>query len=97
MPQQPGWEEPSVAFLEPTSKRVDREALSQSMSVAELNRVRHGGNTSRDVAVAVAHDQVAWKCHLEGQLGSPGVLWLIHLKHFEGEFALGLGRRTFAT
>lgn len=88
---------PAVAFHAPTSKRVDREALSKSTSVAELNRVRHAGNTSRDVAIAVARDQASWKCHLATQLAVAGVLWLIRLKHFEGEFALGLGRRTCAT
>ena len=88
---------PKVAFHAPTSRRVDREALSKSTSAAELNRVRHAGNTSRDVAVAVAHDQGAWECHLATQLAVAGVLWLIRLEHFEGEFALGLGRRTFAT
>ena len=88
--------ENTVVFHPPTSKRVDREAMSKSMSAAELNRVRHSGNTSHNVAVAVAHDLVAWEAHMQKNFAVRETLWLVRLKHFEGEFALGLGRRTFA-
>ena len=87
---------PVVAFHPPTSKRVNREALSMSTSLAELNRVRHSGNTARDVAVSVAQDEAAWKCHIAAKLAVKGMIWLIRLRHSEGEFKLGLGRRTFA-
>jgi hypothetical protein len=41
-------------------------------------------------------DQTVWQQHLEDKLHQQGTLFLVRLAHFEGEFALGLGRRTFA-
>ena len=36
-----------------------------------------------------------WLTHLEKNLHVKGQLFLIRLGHYEGEFAVGLGRRTF--
>jgi len=83
------------SFLDPLSKRPDREHLSKSSSAAELNRVRDGSNTKSAICIAVSTDDTVWKRHLETNLGKRGVLFLIRLSHFEGEFPLGLGRRTF--
>jgi hypothetical protein len=83
------------SFLDPLSKRPDREHLSKSRSAAELNRVRDGSNTKSAIRIAVSTDDTVWKRHLETNLGKDGVLFLVRLSHFEGEFPLGLGRRTF--
>ena len=81
-------EKPALAFHAPTTKRVEREALSTSNSVAELNRVRHAGNTKADIATAVARDPASWESHLASKLAVKGVLWLIRLKHSEGAFPM---------
>jgi hypothetical protein len=87
---------PSCSFHHPLSKRVNREHLAKSHSVAELNRVRDSKNTASAIKVATSIDKAAWREHLEENLQKQGTLFLVKLAHYEGEFALGLGRRTFA-
>jgi hypothetical protein len=41
-------------------------------------------------------DKSAWLQHFETTSDSRDQLWLFHLPHFEGELAIGLGKRTFA-
>lgn len=81
-------------FLHPREK-LDREALCKAKSVVELNRVRHPKYTEADQRVAVAKDACYGGEYLRDNINEPGALFLIQLTHHEGEFAVGLGRRTF--
>ena len=95
--QEPSTSSASSTFLNPMSKTVDREGLASSTSVAELNRVRDSRNTKQHIAGVVAQDEGNWQQHCASELTTKGALWMIRLGHYEGEFPLGLGRRTFNT
>lgn len=82
-------------FLDPLSKRVDREALSTSRSAVELNRVTNPNYTEKQQRVAIAGDKKSGLAYVSDHINTEGSLFLIQLKHQEGEFAVGLGRRTF--
>lgn len=82
-------------FLDPLSKHVDREALSKSKSAVELNRVANPNYSESQQKVAIASNDVHGAAYLSEQIDVKGALFLIKLKHNEGEFAVGLGRRTF--
>lgn len=82
-------------FLDPTSKRVDRESLSKSTNAVELNRVTNPNYTTKQQRVEIAMDESNGAAYLSKHIDSKGALFFIKLKHFEGEFAVGLGRRTF--
>ena len=71
----------STEFQHPLSKRVYREALSKSHSVAELNRVRDGKNTTQAITTSIAMDSKVWGAHLQKNLNKKGQLWLIKLSH----------------
>lgn len=82
-------------FLHPRSKQVDREALSKSTNMVELNRVTNPLYTEKDQRVALVKDPSHAEAYIQQNVDTPGALFLIRLKHCEGEFAVGLGRRTF--
>lgn len=84
-------------FLDPRSKDVDREGLSKSKNLTELNRVRHSRYTDKDQAKAIASDESYGDQYVRDNLNTLGALFLINLQHAEGEFAVGLGKRTFNT
>ena len=86
---------PERAFLNPLSKRPDREHLSQSRNVTELNRVRDSHNTRTRIQQALLSENSEWESYLEENLNKPKALFMLRLEHREGELALGLGRRTF--
>ena len=83
-------------FLDPKSKRPDRQALSKSTSLAELNRVVDGKRYSKQArATNSLIDKNNAESYIQEHLHKKGSLFLIKLDHQEGEFAVGLGRRLF--
>lgn len=82
-------------FLDPLSKKVDREALSKATSLIELNRVTNPNYTMKDQKAAIARDESYGAAYVNDNLQVQGTLFFIKLKHYEGEFAIGLGKRTF--
>ena len=57
--------------------------------------MRDSKNNPRAIDTAVSSSSKRWLAHLEENLDVKGQLFLIRLGHYEGEFAVGLGRRTF--
>ena len=83
-------------FLDPKSKRPDRQALSKSTSTAELNRVVDGEHYSKQARTQrCLIDKSNAQSHIQKLLPVQGSLFLIRLGHQEGELAVGLGRRLF--
>lgn len=83
-------------FLHPRSKeRLDREALSKSTNVVEKNIITNPNYTDKQQRAAIAKDPGNGVSYLHDNLDVPGALFLIKLNHKEGEFPVGLGRRTF--
>ena len=82
-------------------RRVDRQKLGASTSAAEVNIVTYpqrGGDTGyteRDRQVALLNDHELGSAYLRNNISKRGALFLIKLSNFEGEFAVGLGRRNF--
>eukprot|EP00965_Chrysotila_dentata_P179341 5922055-Pleurochrysis_carterae.AAC.3 len=70
-----------------------REHLSGSMRRSELNVVLHPGFTAVDARRAALEEQSA--TYIEDNFEKQGALFLLHLGEAEGEFSLGLARRTF--
>lgn len=88
-------EKKSGGFLDPCSKKVDREALAHSKNIIELNRVTHPSYTKTDQQAAIAADEACGAKYIQENIHTEGALFLIRLKHYEGELPVGLGRRTF--
>lgn len=82
-------------FLDPLSKRVDREKLASSVNIVELNRVTHGRYTKEQQRVALLGEKAAGGSYVSKNIHVPGALFFIKLAHHEGEFNVGLARRTF--
>ena len=82
------------SFLHPR-KPVQRAALSKSTDVNELNRVRHPNYTDVQQKVALAGSSRLGQDYINSKLQVKGALFFIRLGHNEGEFAIGIGRRTF--
>jgi hypothetical protein len=83
----------STSFLHPTGK-LDRDRLSTSNDPEELNRVKNPNYTASNQKAKLAANPVLAKAYLEG-IGEEGRLFFIKLQKKEGEFAVGIGRRTF--
>lgn len=81
-------------FLHPR-ERLDREALSRSTNLVELNRVTNPNWTEKQQRAAIACDRSHGESYLNDNFEKAGALFLIKLAHYEGEFNVGLGRRTF--
>ena len=73
----------------------DRKTLATASSAALCNVVTHAGYTEKDRNHAVAADPSVGALYVSQNLQEKGALFLIELEHFEGEFKVGLGRRTF--
>lgn len=82
-------------FLDPTSKRVDREKLASSMNVVELNRVTGTNYTKKSQRVSLLTDKGRGASYVSKNINKSGALFFIKLAHYEGEFRVGLARRTF--
>jgi hypothetical protein len=92
----PSSKPPPKPFLNPKSKRPDRQALSKSTSTAELNRVVDGEHYSKQARTQrCLIDKSNAQSHIQKLLPVQGSLFLIRLGHQEGELAVGLGRRLF--
>lgn len=74
-------------------RRVDRQALAASTSAAESNVVTHPGYSEADRRIALLGE--SGEQYLAKNMEVRGALFLIRLAHFEGELAVGLGRRSF--
>ena len=77
------------------ARRFDRQAIGASTSAAVVNIVTHSGYTETDRRVAQLNDHEMGRVYLLDNLPKTGALFFIKLAHREGEFAVGLGRRTF--
>ena len=77
------------------ARRFDRKAIGESTSAAVVNVVTHSGYTETDRRVAQLNDHEMGRVYLLDNLPKKGTLFFIKLAHREGEFAVGLGRRTF--
>lgn len=88
-------EKKQTKFLHPLSKVVDREALSKSTNEVELNRITNPNYKETEQSAAIAGDESCGAAYLDDHINQKGALFFISLKHFEGELAVGLGRRTF--
>ena len=84
--------ETDVAAVPCRSRRADRESISKSLSAAVLNAVTDGDYTDADRHIAMLKDGNGY---VEANLDTHGMCFFIRLSHHEGEFAVGLGRRTF--
>ena len=73
----------------------NRATMATARSAALCNVVSHAGYTEKDRNHAVAADPASGALYVSQNLKKKGALFLIELEHFEGEFKLGLGRRTF--
>ena len=71
------------------------EALSASTSAADVNIVTNPNYTEADRRVAMLTDASRARGYLQDNFSKPDALFLISLEHHEGEFAIGLGTRTF--
>lgn len=88
-------ENESETFLHPCSKRVDREKLSSSANVVELNRVTSSHYTKKQQRIALLSEKGLGRSYVAKSIDTPGALFFIKLGHYEGEFKVGLARRTF--
>ena len=87
---------PAVAGPSTSRKRrANRDALSASTSAALVNVVTHPGYTEKDRRTALLKDHELGADYVLDNISTDGTLFLIKLQHPEGEFAVGLGRRTF--
>ena len=77
-------------------KRVDRAGLSTSTDPLELNRVTHPGYSKVEQSKAIAGSHRLGEEYVQEHVNVKGSLFFIELGHKEGEFAIGIGRRTFA-
>ena len=75
-----------------SSKRADRESISKSMSAAVLNAVTDSNYTDADRRIEMLKDG---KGYIQANIDIREACFFIRLAHHEGEFAVGLGRRTF--
>ena len=73
----------------------DREALLHGTTAAQLNVVNHAGYTNTQRQTALNCDPLVGKGYLLSNIGVRGAIFFIELEHFEGEWKVGLGRRTF--
>ena len=74
----------------------DRQLLaSATPSAAVHNVVTHASYTHAQREAALAADATMGGAYLSSNLDEDGALFLIELIHFEGEFRVGLGYRTF--
>ena len=55
----------------------------------------HPGYTKGQQAQALAGEEGLGREYIEANLEKDGQLFLIETKHYEGEFPIGIGRRTF--
>lgn len=82
-------------FLDPTSKTVDREKLSSSVNIVELNRVTSSRYTKKSQRVSLLNEKGRGGSYICKNINKPGALFFIKLAHYEGELRVGLARRTF--
>lgn len=80
----------------PRGRRPDRAEIANSDSLHILNAVLHPNYTIADRNRDQLADRTEWEKHFKQECDRRGALWLIHLPHFEGELAVGLGKRTFS-
>ena len=69
--------------------------MSKSTSAVELNRVRDSTNTKQAIQSHLLGAEGVWEGHIKEGINAKNQLFLIRLAFKEGEFALGLGYRTF--
>ena len=74
-------------------RRHDRQALGASTSAAAVNLVTHPGYTEIDRRLALAGEKGC--SYVADHIDCRKSYFLIELEHLEGEFSVGLGRRTF--
>ena len=74
------------------SRRVDREGISKSTRAAVLNAVTDADYTESDRHMAMLMDG---ESYINEKINSKDACFFFSLEHAEGEFAVGLGRRTF--
>jgi hypothetical protein len=77
-------------------KHLDRAVLAASHNLSVINAVANSYYPDATRNKDALLDKSAWLQHFETTSDSRDQLWLFHLPHFEGELAIGLGKRTFA-
>lgn len=76
-------------------RHPDRQAIAMASSAAVANVVTHAGYTGPERMAALAGNKETGALYIQETIDSVGALFLIELMNFEGEFRVGLGRRTF--
>ena len=74
---------------------ADREVLQTAATSATANVVSHAGFSETARVRGVHNDPLIGNRYVTDFLDTNGALLLIELQHAEGEFKVGLGRRTF--